>query len=83
MFIVTVSDNILKYFTNIQEAIQYAEYESENEKNMTVINDCCLYRIYPRVVIHEIKMNIEYEQNYLQSEIYAIKKYNDFTHLKE
>ena len=77
MFIVSIADDKLKFFTTVTQATKYADIESE--KNMTFDNDCCSYTIYPRVVIHEVQMSTEYEQDYLQTEIYAIKKYNDST----
>ena len=75
MFIVSIVDDKLKLFTTLIAATKYAEIESE--KNITFDNDSCSYIIYPRVVIHELEMNIVYEQDYIQTEIYAIKKYND------
>ena len=65
MFIVSIAHDKLKFFITIQDAIRYAEIESE--KNMTFDNDCCSYTIYPRVVIHELQMNIEYTQDYLHT----------------
>ena len=77
MFIVSITDDKLKFFRTLIEATKYADTESE--KHATFDNDCSSYTIYPRVVVHEVQMNTEYEQNYLQTEIYAIKKYNDST----
>ena len=61
MFIVSIAHDKLKFFTTLIEATKYADIESE--KHVTFDNDCCSYTIYPRVVIHELNMNIEYTQD--------------------
>jgi len=77
MFIVTVDELKFTYFNNVEEANIYAE--NENNKYANIDDGCVSYTMYPRVVIHELQMNIEYTQDYLQTEIYAIKIYNDST----
>ena len=76
MYIVKVDQSLIKYFLNIDEATKYAE--SESKKCITINDDCCSYSIQPRIVIHEIELNTEYDQDCLHYEYYAIKKYNDF-----
>ena len=77
MFIVTISGHIesISYFLTYKDAICFAY--KKKDKTIELGDKCVSYTMYPRVVIHEIDINIEYDVDYLLTEQYAIKTFID------
>ena len=74
LYIVTTEFTI-HFFENYNNALNYAYIEQN--KVRTISDDCVSYSIYPRVVIHKIDGEIFHPNDFLLSEEYAVRIFND------
>ena len=81
MFVVTVTscyDNLsyINFFSDVDMATEYAELKSNDTRQYD--DGCISYTMYPRVVIHQVDFNSEYDlDSILLEEKYAIRVFSE------